>query len=182
MVSHWCCDCDGGLGKAICSYCVRTHAHQAQNMSHDLIEIGAVLRAQEHLEERLAHCREESMERARRMKARDDKRNAEKSRRIRELEAEAARSMAALEEEALRRKEEEDELVRESEKEAQRRKAEEDELLLEYKKLQESLSKVKLVVPFRVQCAGSGGGGGGGRKRKVYLCNHYIRSCLVDSQ
>ena len=90
--------------------------------------------------------------------------------------------MAALEEEALRRKEEEDELVRESEKEAQRRKAEEDELLLEYKKLQESLSKVKLVVPFRVQCAGSGGGGGGGRKRKVYLCNHYIRSCLVDSQ
>ena len=145
QVSHWCCECQ----KAICGYCVITHTRQARMRSHVLVDIEAMLREQEHLDERLARCKVNSLECARRLKVEDEKQKVKTDKRMSELESEAARAVAALEEELRRMKEEEDKLIRQAEQESQRRKAEEVELVREKQKLEESLSQVKLVVPFR---------------------------------
>ena len=153
------------------------HARQAKTETHVLSEISSVLKAQEDLEHKLALVRESSVEQTRRrtatedeieskkrmvsaeFKAEEEKRSREVEEKAAQLAKQAAEIKAAAELEGRLRKTEEEQRMRQLEEEqarikvvleeeAQRWKADEDELILEKQTLEETLARVKVVVPF----------------------------------
>ena len=143
-----------------------------------LSEISAVLRARQDIEAKLARAKETSVEQRRRSKAEEDKFErekqelsyemerklaefkAEEERRVLKLEEEAARIKAVSEAEITRMKEQEERRRQEleekaarikaaAEEEARRTRLEEEKIELERQKLEESIARVKVTVPFR---------------------------------
>ena len=142
-----------------------------------LSEISAVLRARQDIEAKLARAKETSVEQRRRSKAEEDKFErekqelsyemetklaefkAEEERRVLKLEEEAARIKAESEAEIRRMKEQEERRRQELEEkaarikeaaaeEARRTRVEEEKIELERQKLEESIARVKVTVPF----------------------------------
>ena len=153
------------------------HARQAKTETHVLSEISSVLKAQEDLEHKLALVRESSVEQTRRrtatedeieskkrmvsaeFKAEEEKRSREVEEKAAQLANQAAEIKAAAELEGRLRKTEEEQRMRQLEEEqarikvvleeeARRWKADEDELIFEKQTLEETLARVKVVVPF----------------------------------